>query len=390
MDSKQISAKLVNIITAGAFLAFFLFGFSDNLKGATLPVLLDDLSFSYAFGGTILLASYLGFLIATLVAGPLSDIAGKKIVIILACSSLLIGMLGYSTSSTFWALAVAMFIIGLGLGALEIGANLIIVDIHREDKGRYLNLLAFFHGAGSMIAPLFAGQMLVMGFSWRRIYQFGLGLVLFVLSYFLWVKYPRISGNESEKLDFRKLGKSAFSGKMILFYVGIATYVAAEIGIGTWLVEFLQSVRAQSVTQSTFYLAIFFGSITVGRFVGSFLVARMGYLKSMLYAGVAATIFVGIGIFTSATLVIFLPLAGLFFSIIFPTLTAAVSDLHQENEGVILGLLFTFAGVGGMLGPWTVGLVSDWVGMRLGFGIILIFLLGMNLSFVSLIRGKNA
>ena len=386
MNSNQISSKLVRAITIGAFFAFFIFGFSDNLKGATLPVLLDDLSFSYTYGGTILLLSYLGFLIATLVTGPLSDIMGKKAVIFLASTCLLIGMLGYSVASSFFMLSVAMFIVGLGLGALEIGSNLIIVDVHRENKGRYLNLLAFFHGLGSMIAPLYAGQMLVLGFSWRSVYQFSLGLVLLLLVYFLLTKYPRVENSQENKIDFKKIGKSAFSARMLLFYAGITTYVAAEIGIGAWLVEFLQGAKAQSVSQSTFYLALFFGTVTAGRFIGSFFVSRIGYIKSMLFAGVISVLFVGIGAFTSPALAVFLPLAGFFFSIIFPTLTAAVSDIHQENQGTILGLLFTFAGVGGMLGPWAVGLFSDWFGMQSGFGIILALLIGMNIFFGLLLK----
>ena len=62
-----------------------------------------------------------------------------------------------------------------------------------------------------------------------------------------------------------------------------------------------------------------------------------------------------------------------FLSIVFPTLTAAVSDLHIENMASILGLLFTFAGVGGMLGPWLIGLVGDALGLSLEFGINLFY-----------------
>ncbi|MBT3322388.1 MAG: MFS transporter [Anaerolineae bacterium] len=389
IDIKENSTKLIRIMTIGSFLAFFLFGFSDNLKGATLPVLLDDLSFNYAYGGTILLLSYIGFLIATLITGPLSDIVGKKSIILLASVFLLVGIFGYSIASTFLTLSLAMFVIGLGLGALEVGANLIIIDIHCEDKARYLNLLAFFHGAGSMVAPLYAGQMLLMGFSWRSIYQFGLGVVLIVLIYFLLAKYPRTSTLQNNKLNFRKLGKSLFSVQTVLIFLGIALYVSAEIGVGVWLVEFLQTIKLQSVRQSTFYLALFFGAITAGRLVGSFLVNRIGYMKSVFYAGIAAVIFSSIGIFASADLAIFLPLAGLFFSIIFPTLTASISDIHQENQGTVLGLLFTFAGLGGMLGPWTVGLISDWVGMQRGFGIILAFLILMNIFFFILLKKEN-
>ena len=381
---------LVKFVTYGAFLSFFVFGFVDNLKGPTLPALLDDLNFGYASGGTIIMSAYLGFLIATLATGALSDVAGQKVVMFVACACLVAGIMAYSMASLFVVLMVAMAVIGLGLGSLEVGGNLIIVDLYKHGKGRYLNLLAFFHGVGSMVAPLYAGLMLAAGTSWRSIYQSALLVVLVLFIYFLLVKYPRLASAESNKLDLKHLGRSAFSGEMILFYVVIAIYVAIEIGIGAWVVEFLQKAKAQSVMMSSLYLSLFFGAVTAGRFIGSFLVERIGYLQSMLYASLAAMGCVALGTFAPAGLSCFLPLTGLFLSIIFPTATAAVSDLHQENVGTILGLLFTFAGVGGMLGPWLVGILSDWMGIQLGFGVILVFCLGMSMIFgLLLIKQKR-
>lgn len=374
-------STLIKFVTYGAFLSFFVFGFVDNLKGPTLPALLDDLNFSYASGGTIIMSAYLGFLIATLATGALSDVAGQKVVMFVACACLVVGIMAYSMASLFVVLMVAMAVIGLGLGSLEVGGNLIIVDLYHHGKGRYLNLLAFFHGVGSMVAPLYAGLMVAAGTSWRNIYQSALLVVLALFIYFLLVKYPRSASAGSNKLDLKHLGRSAFSGEMILFYVVIAIYVAIEIGIGAWVVEFLQKAKAQSVMMSSLYLSLFFGAITAGRFIGSFLVERMGYLPSMLYASLAALGCVAIGTFAPAELSFFLPLTGLFLSIIFPTATAAVSDLHQENVGTILGLLFTFAGVGGMFGPWLVGILSDWMGIQLGFGVILVFCIGMSMIF---------
>ncbi len=65
--------KAVWLLTAAGFLSFFIFGFVDNLKGATLSNLLVDLDFSYAQGGSILFGAYLGFFISTLAAGFLAD-----------------------------------------------------------------------------------------------------------------------------------------------------------------------------------------------------------------------------------------------------------------------------------------------------------------------------
>jgi fucose permease len=376
-------------ITSGAFFAFFMFGVVDNLKGPTLPALLDDLNFSYSVGGTIVLGSYLGFLIATLLTGPLSDRAGKKVVILIACACLSVGMIGYSLFSMFWALTLAMIIVGLGMGALEVGGNLIIVDLHPRNKGRYLNLLAFFHGVGSMFVPLYAGQLLDAGVSWRTTYQSAILLAVLLFAYFLRVKYPQTAASQNSKPDLKRLGRSAFSAQMLLFFVAIGLYVAAEIGVASWLVEFLQQAKSQSVTISTLFLSLFFGAITAGRFVGSFLVERVGYLKSMLYVAAASVVCVALGTFAPAGLAFFIPLAGLFFSIIFPTITAAVSDLHLENVGTILGLLFTFGGIGGMLGPWAIGVFSDWLGIQTGFGVVTVLCTALTLTFGIIIRKQK-
>lgn len=376
-------------MTYGAFLAFFLFGFADNLKGPVLPTLLDDLGFSYSSGGTIVMGAYLGFLIATLLTGLLSDIAGNKVVIFVACACLAAGIFSFSIASLSLTLTMAMIVVGLGLGAIEVGGNIIIVDLHHQDKGRYLNLLAFFHGIGSMIVPLYAGALLNAGISWRTIYQSVIGVVVFLFVYFLLIKYPKTDASADDAFDLKRLGKSAFTGEMILLYVVILVYVAAEIGIGAWLVEFLQQAKSQSVIMSSFFLSLFFGAVTIGRLVGSFLVERIGYLRSMLYASVASVFCMALGTFSSPSLAFFLPITGLFFSIIFPTTTAAVSDRHRDNVGTVLGLLFTFAGIGGMIGPWSIGIVSDWVGIQWGFCMIWVFCVGVSITFGLLVKRQK-
>lgn len=367
------SKKTIWVWTIGSFFAFFVFGFSDNLKGATIPAFIRDLDFSYSIGGTILLGIYIGFLIATLFTGILADIAGKKTVLLIAGVCLTVGILGFSSSSTFWPLAGSMLVLGLGLGAIELGANNIIVDLHTAQKAKYLNLMAVLHGLGSMIAPLYAGFLLAGGASWRQVYQGALVLVAIMLVYLLLAKYPRVEAQKTEKVSFRQLAKTAFTGEMGWYYFLIAIYVSTELGIGSWIVEFLQVQKGQAVGLSTQMLSLYFGMMMAGRLLGSFFIEKIGYLKIMLLAALAALVCIAIGVFGPSQLFFFLPLTGLFLSIIFPTITAVVSDLHTENQGTILGMLFTFAGVGGMVGPWLVGIASDLLGLQLGFGTSLLF-----------------
>ncbi len=368
-----VSKRTLWLLTIGAFFAFFVFGFSDNLKGAVLPALLQDLKFSYSLGGTVLLGAYLGFMAATLSTGFLADAFGQKAVLLLAGLCLALGVGGLNLFSAPAALMATMAILGFGLGCLELGCNALIVSLHSADKARYLNLMAVMHGLGSMLAPLYAGWLLAANFSWRLVYRWDLIPIGLLLAYFLLTRFPQRAAGSAEKIDFKRLGRTAFVPQMLWYYAAITLYVAIELGIASWIVEFLQKERGQSVAQSTQALSLFFGLIMLGRFVGSFFVEKLGYLRSILVMALAASGCVTLGLFGPPQLAFCFPLSGFFLSIIFPTITAAASDAHPENLNSILGLLFTFAGLGGVLGPWAVGLVSDWGGLRLGFGLNLLF-----------------
>ncbi len=225
------------------------------------------------------------------------------------------------------------------------------------------------HGLGSMLAPLIAGWMLIQNISWRIVYRWDLLVISVLILFFIFLRFPHSTPQESVQLNFHEIPRIAFKARMPWFYMSIAFYVAAEIGMASWLVTFLQDVRHISVAASSQALSIFFGTMMLGRLLGSFIVHRIGYLRSILFAAFGGLICIGLGLFGPQKLSIFLPLTGLFFSIIFPTLTAAASEGHTENVNTILGVLFTFAGMGALLGPWLVGWVGDLFGLQIGFGV---------------------
>ncbi|GAB4492116.1 MAG: sugar MFS transporter [Anaerolineales bacterium] len=376
--------------TAAAFFAFFVFGFSDNLKGAVLPALLQDLRIDYTVGGSILLGLYIGFMIATATTGLIADALGKKTVLLMAGVSLALGVTGFSNFSMPILLGLSMAVLGYGLGALELGCNAIIVELHPGDKGRYLNLMSVMHGMGSMAAPFFAGLLLAAGASWRTVYRWDYLLIGILLVYVLLNRYPAIKSGSSDKIDFAHVGQTAFTPRMLWLYAAIVAYVAAEIGIASWMPEYLQKVRGQGVEASTQALSLYFGLMMVGRFVGSFFIERLGYLKSILIAMLGASLCIALGL---AAFPFALTATGFFLSIVFPTITAAASDGLTENTNTILGLLFTFAGLGGMLGPWLVGFASDYFGIDRGWWLNLGFALLTALSAMVLLqrsRKKNA
>lgn len=385
-NMKNLSQTTFYLITFVCFLAFFLFGFTDNLKGPTLPAMLEELKIDYAAGGNIFFGEYLGFLIATLITGIIADRFGLKSVLIIAGICLAIGVSGYSIFQTAFLLSASLFIIGLGLGAFELGPNAIIVELHPQRKGLFLNLMSVLHGLGSLIAPLFAGWLFSLHIPWRSIYRWDLILIALFLIVVIFLQFPK--AHEKSQIDFSHIPNFAFKARLPIFYLAIAIYVAAEIGIASWLVAYLQDIRNISVVYSNQALSLFFGMLMIGRLIGGFFVHPLGYVRSILFASIGSLIVLTIGIYTNLT--IFLSITGFFFSIIFPTITAAVSDEVHENVNTVLGVLFTFAGVGALIGPWAMGWASTAFGLQIGFGLSLVFVTLFIISILLLFRKTQA
>jgi MFS transporter, FHS family, glucose/mannose:H+ symporter len=379
-------SMLIWLVTAGGFFSFFVFGFIDNLKGPSLPSLLRDLELGYAQGGGILFGAYLGFIIATLLTGPVADWAGNRTVLILAGLLIVGGILGFSTMTSYSLLFATMLVIGLGMGAIEVGGNALIVATHRESQGRYLNLLATFHGIGSLMVPLYAAWLFEQGVSWRQVFQYTLPLGALLVILFLLTPVPHPARESRESLSSTELRRNGVSGTMLLFYVAIALYVSTELGIGAWMVEFLIQSKEFTLSTASLYLSGFFGAIMVGRLVGSLIVDRIGYLLSTLLSMAGGLICLLFVVFGGPSLAFFLPVSGFFFSIVFPTITAAVSALHPKNTGTMLGFLFAAGGIGGALGPWAIGIASDAVGIGWGFGLIILFCAGGIVTLLVLLR----
>ncbi|MBK8821240.1 MAG: MFS transporter [Anaerolineales bacterium] len=274
--------------------------------------------------------------------------------------------------------------LGMGLGALELGPNAIIVSLHHERKGLYLNLMAVLHGLGSLIAPLFAGWLLSINMSWRLIYRWDILLIALFVLIFIFLRFPK--AEEKAQLDFRHIPQIAFKGQLPWFYAAITFYVAAEIGLASWLVTFLQETRNISVTASNQSLSLFFAMLMIGRLLGGFFVHRIGYLRSILFMTIGGIVCIAAGLFGPHEISFLLAMTGFFLSIIFPTITAAVSDTHTENANTVLGVLFTFAGLGGVIGPWLIAWSSDLFGLQTGLSLIILFMLILLISVATLMK----
>lgn len=386
------------MMTVAAFFAFFILSFFDNIKGPVIPGLLTELELSYSRVGTVFLTAGIGYLVTTLTSGFIVDAIGRKRLLFFAGIACAVGMLIFSLAETFGILVLGMLTGGLGFGCIQIGGNTTVIDVHPNERGRFLNLLTFFHGFSGMIAPFYAGKLIDAGVSWRHVYQIPIILAILLSVYLLFTKYPDMSAGTDANSKTRdtedtdqtaetdstegtdpkagaveapvksgRFNRDVFSPLIILYYFLMLTYVFGEIGIATWMVEFLHKVKEIELVTGSLYLSLFFGLLTAGRFIGSFIVERIGYNRMIILAAVGALSAFLLGYFGPTPVAFFIPVTGLFYSVVFPTVVASVTAHLGGKPGSVLGILFAFAGFGGMLGSWLVGVASEYLGIELGF-----------------------
>lgn len=367
-----------------AFFGFFTFGFLDNIKGAVLPNLLADLNLNYSQGSDGIMLNLLGYVIGTLVPSLLAKIIRKNKLVIYSASFMIIGTTSLTLFNKFLLIKASLFLLGIGLGIMQVAGNSLIISSFPQSTGKYLNILTFFNGIGSSLAPLYVSLLLYLNFNWREIYKLSLLLpiILFILAVIKVVSFDKNA--EQTNLDYVQSGIREVKIDFFILAAILFLYIAAEIGFASWIPEFLNKTKNFSNSRSNFYLSVFFILLTLGRLLGSFIVEKMPYIKLLLITTSLAVVFLCMGVFLPPAFAIFLSLTGLCFSVIFPTTVAVASERYRNIDERILSILFFSGGMGGVLGPWIMGKVAYFSNLTAALAmpaLFCIFIIGALLLF---------
>jgi len=370
-------------VTCGAILCYFMFGYHDALRGATLPYVMEYYGINLAQGGSLLLLNFIGVFLASIISGTIADVIRSQYILAIASVLLVIGTVFYMNQGYIFMLHAGMFFIGFALGSYELGGNYTIVDIFPQEKrARYLNIIAAAHSAGALTAPLIFSRHLVQSTNgYETVYFSTIPASILLAIFFLAVRYPSSHSSENRAVPVKELLLAVFQPNMFRFYAWVTLYMSCEIAISSWLVIYLTTQKGYSSANATMILSLFFVFIGLGRLLGSFFIDRFGYRRSLLVAFGGAFILIGAGILIPGNSALLLVLSGSFLSIILPTVIATVSLECKKNLGVSLGALFTFVGIGGMSGSFLVGQVSQRIGITAGLGMT-VFLCAIGFTMV--------
>ena len=213
-------------ILGAILLALFLFALDQTVVGTALPVIVTDLHGNDLYVWVVTI-----YLLTSTISGPiygkLSDLFGRRPIIIFAVSLFLIASVLSGLSQSMEQLILFRGLQGLGGGAIFPVALAVVADLYTpSERGKYLGLFGAVFGVSFLIGPAIGGLITdTVGWHWIFFVNVPIGLIsLVIISRLLpAIKRPDAARN----IDY--LGAAVFAAAISLILIGLTNK-----GTGDW------------------------------------------------------------------------------------------------------------------------------------------------------------
>jgi EmrB/QacA subfamily drug resistance transporter len=206
-------------ILGAILLALFLFALDQTVVGTALPRIVTDLH-----GNSLYVWVVTVYLLTATISGPiygkLSDLFGRRPIIIFAVSLFLISSVLAGLSQEMWQLILFRGLQGLGGGAVFPVALAVVADLYTPaERGKYLGFFGAVFGLSSLVGPAIGG-LITDNLTWHWIFfvNVPIGVISLVI---LWRLLPAIRRPDAGRnIDY--LGGLTFALALAPFLIGLS------------------------------------------------------------------------------------------------------------------------------------------------------------------------
>lgn len=365
--TKETAGRLSK--SAAYFAAFIALGLTMASLGPTLPGLAEQTRAQLSQISFLFTARSLGYLLGSIQGGRLYDsrrghpvMAG---VLLLMVASLALTPL----VSALWILTAIMLVLGIAEGVLDLGGNLLLVWVHRNKVGPFMNGLHFFFGVGAFLAPVIVAQAVLMsgGITWA---YWALALMILpIAGLLLYLPSP-----DNQKAGEAGQEKRANPLLVALIAVFFFLYVGAEGSYGGWIFTYATRLGLGDAATAALLTSAFWGALTLGRLLAIPLAARFSPRTLLVSDLAACLVFMAvILLWPGSNLAVWTGTLGMGLAMasIFPT-TISLAESSMAITGQATRWFFVGAGSGGMFHPWLIGQLFEPIGPQVTMVAILV------------------
>ena len=375
-------------VTIGYCAAFVALGLANASLGPTLTDLATNTRAALAQISYGFTARALGYLVGSVLGGRLYDrrpgnpVMGTTL-LLMALSMALVPLI-----PVLWMLIAMLLLVGLFEGVVDVGGNTLLVWVHGDEAGPYMNALHFFFGIGAFLSPIFVARALAAGSGVTWAY-WTLALLIVPVAVAV-LRLPSPSSPVREHTAPGEQPASVLRSTPAVLVALIALffflYVGAEGSFGGWIATYAKTTGLGDATTAAYLTSVFWGAMTLGRLLSIPLAARLrprtlllGDLIGCLLSILVVIAWPG----SSAALWIGTFGAGFSMASIFPTMIS-FAGRHMTTTGKTTAWFFVGGSSGGMLIPWLIGQWFESTGPQVMVFIILASLL-LNLAMFGVI-----
>ena len=350
------------MLILAAILGVLVYGVVASTWGTLSPTL----GFNDAQNGAIAFAQAMGLAIASVSAGPLIDLRGKKTAMV-AGLALICASLGYlpSAGHDYTAVIATLAVLGLGGGVLVTAANALASDVNPSRRASMLNQLNLFFGLGGLLTPLITANVLGGNAVGMCYLAAALGAVTLIVN--IVTPMPRPTGERGFQAS--EIGRITGRPALYLLALMLFLYVACEVGVWNWLATYLVQVRGLDKSAALNILSLGFAlGLLIGRIIASRILIRVSSQTVTLGAsiGMAVTTLLMLWAGTSAVAWISVFCAGLAMAPMFPTTLAIVGDVFPKMTATAMGIVITCGWIGLAVSSPIIGEVANRSSLQTG------------------------
>ncbi len=356
------------MLFASGTLTFLAIGALQAMYGPAFPAFLARYGIGLSAVAAIVSAHFLGSFVTLGLSGVLLARYGYRKLLLAGATGLGVGAAGVAFSPAWPLVLTSALVAGLGFGLLDVSTNLLFARWFGARATSALNLLNAAFGLGAVLGPVLIGLLAP-----RVAPAFVLVTALAALSAALaWRSpMPRPLDPPSGILG---APRAPLAGFMTLFFV----YVASEVGVASWEPTYLAPTVGDA--RAAFYTSLYWGALTVGRFVAAAVSDVLAPAEMVLGAAVLALASAWLAGLGGAAPVAY-ALVGFAFAPVFPTALAWLQEVFPQRAEQLAPLVIAVASLGPVLTAPAIG----WAVARAGSGAVPFVLGGLVLALTAVV-----